>query len=77
MLDSPTFSGSANARRPRENRFMMRRRNLEALTARARQVLGVIRRGLTNEQIAQRLGISLDGAKPCLTDPLEARRAQP
>src|SRR5439155_7417578 len=33
------------------------------LTDREREVLELLRRDFTNEQIAQRLGISLDGAK--------------
>jgi DNA-binding CsgD family transcriptional regulator len=41
----------------------MRRRDPDQLTDREREVLELLRRDFTNEQIAQRLGISLDGAK--------------
>ena len=41
----------------------MRRRNVDELTDRERDVLEFLRRDFTNEQIAERLGISLDGAK--------------
>ncbi len=35
----------------------------EILTPREQEVLGLLRDGLTNPQIARRMGISLDGAK--------------
>jgi DNA-binding CsgD family transcriptional regulator/nitrite reductase/ring-hydroxylating ferredoxin subunit len=41
----------------------MRRRDPDELTDREREVLELLRRDFTNEQIAQRLGISVDGAK--------------
>jgi DNA-binding CsgD family transcriptional regulator len=41
----------------------MRRRDPNRLTDREREVLALLRRDFTNEQIAQRLGISVDGAK--------------
>ena len=41
----------------------MRRRDPNQLTDREREVLELLRRDFTNEQIAQRLGISVDGAK--------------
>ena len=41
----------------------MRRQNADDLTSREREVLDLIRVGLTNEEIARRLGITLDGAK--------------
>ena len=40
-----------------------RPRHPDILTPREWEVLGLLRRDLTNEQIAERLGISLDGAK--------------
>ena len=40
-----------------------RPRHPETLTPRQQEVLALVRQGLTNEEIAQRLGISLDGAK--------------
>src|SRR6266511_3585461 len=41
----------------------MRRHDPDELTDRERQVFELLRRDFTNEQIAQRLGITLDGAK--------------
>jgi len=41
----------------------MRRRDLNQLTGREREVLALLRRDFTNEQMAQHLTISLDGAK--------------
>jgi len=41
----------------------MRARRLDELTAREQEVLQLIRAGLTNEEIAERLGSSPDGAK--------------
>lgn len=41
----------------------MRARRLDELTAREQEVLQLVRAGLTNEEIAERLGVSLDGAK--------------
>ena len=40
-----------------------RPRHPDVLTPRQREVLGLVREGLTNPQIATRLGISPDGAK--------------
>jgi signal peptidase I len=41
----------------------MRRHDPDALTSRELEVLALVRLGLTNEEIAGRLGITLDGAK--------------
>ena len=41
----------------------MRRHVPDDLTQREREVLALLRRNYTNEQIANHLGISLDGAK--------------
>ena len=40
-----------------------RRPHPDVLTPREQEVLGLIRQGLTNEQIAERLGISFAGAR--------------
>src|SRR5438128_8828791 len=57
------FSGSALMKPRCENAVSMRRRDPTELTDRERDVLELLRRDFTNEQIAERLGISLDGAK--------------
>jgi DNA-binding CsgD family transcriptional regulator len=51
-----------------------RPRHPDTLTPRQQEVLDLLRHGLTNEEIAQRLGISLDGAKYHVADIL--RRLQ-
>jgi DNA-binding CsgD family transcriptional regulator len=51
-----------------------RPRHPETLTPRQQEVLDLLRQGLTNEEIARRLGISLDGAKYHVADIL--RRLQ-
>jgi DNA-binding CsgD family transcriptional regulator len=48
---------------PGDNARMRGRRRPTGLTEREREVLAFIRVGLTNEEIAGRLGITLDGAK--------------
>ena len=40
----------------------------DTLTPRQQEVLALVREGLTNEEIAQRLGITLDGAKAAGVD---------
>jgi DNA-binding CsgD family transcriptional regulator len=52
---APPFAGCDNS--------PTMRAPLDTLTPREREVLALLRRGLTNEEIAQRLDISLDGAK--------------
>jgi DNA-binding CsgD family transcriptional regulator len=44
-------------------RLLQRRERPDELTERQREVLALLRRGLTNEEIGQELGISADGAK--------------
>ena len=46
----------------------MNRTEQETLTPREWEVLALVREGLTNEQIAERLGISRDGAKYHVSD---------
>jgi DNA-binding NarL/FixJ family response regulator len=55
----------------------MRRQHPDALTSREREVLDLVRRGLTNEEIADRLGISLDGAKYHISQILSKLRLRP
>ena len=42
---------------------MQTKEHPDELTPREREVFDLLRLGLTNEEIAERLGISLDGAK--------------
>ncbi len=49
----------------------------DVLTPREQEVIALIRAGLTNEQIAQRLGISESGARYHVSQILEARRVEP
>src|SRR5947207_2810828 len=54
----------------------MRRRDPTDLTDRERDVLELLRRDFTNEQIAERFGISLDGAGILVTQDVDQFRSQ-